>query len=72
MLRSTTRLLRLCCPVCGVELQVYVRGLGPVITAEEWLAELDPDDRLHLHVQHDETTLVTPPPPARARTRRLT
>lgn len=57
MTRSTIRLIVVPCPICGVELQVYVRGIGPML-AEEWLSLIDDEDRLHLHDSHSEDVTV--------------
>lgn len=51
-MRNTTRLLRLCCPVCGVELQIHVRGLPQTVDPEAWLEELPAEARDFIHEEH--------------------
>lgn len=66
--RPTERLLRLRCPICDELISVSVRGLAASVTEDEWLAQLDDDDRLYLHGAHGNTPVVS----SRQRTRRLT
>lgn len=75
MAKSTSRLMIIDCPVCGVELQVYVRDVPATVTPQQWVKTLRADDREFIHAAHVtvESTLIDGPPnPPRTRTKRMT
>ena len=61
--RPTSRLLKLDCPICGVALQIHVRGLEQTIDPEAWLDSLPVEAWDYLHEEHTamDSTVVAGP-----------